>query len=66
VKPYYFQQIFPQFCRFFPQISVRDPVSTRRSAQAAAIFYENGKLKSCKLTKVFSVQHKGERFVQAP
>jgi len=28
--------------------------------------YENGMLKTCKLTKDFRAQHKGERFVQAP
>jgi antitoxin component YwqK of YwqJK toxin-antitoxin module len=31
-----------------------------------AMFNENGKLKSCKLTKDFGAQHKGDRFVQGP
>jgi hypothetical protein len=31
-----------------------------------AQFHENGKLKSCKLTKDYGSWHKGDRFVQAP
>jgi hypothetical protein len=31
-----------------------------------AQFHENGKLKSCKLTKDFGAWHKGDRFVQTP
>ena len=33
---------------------------------AGTYFYESGKLKSCKLSKDYGIQHRGQRFAQAP